>query len=1447
MKKFSKILIFALSLVIALSAFAIASSAESSPFLVEGLYRKNWEEAISNSYIEYNEDGTIKRMVPVELLNDYEVSEGENAEITHSVVIMLNGKTLKSETGESLFTVSGKDTTLTIVGPGTISVAGTLAQLDGGALVVDASKTLKIASTAGDNVFVIGGEEKASASVKGSIEFESAGANLFELSRNSELEIADGASIAAKPVESATEAFGIALAGPNSKVNVKDSTLTNNGGYIFGVSDEVPAESPAIINCEKSVLKSISQDFGSIVEAGNGYAKVNIRLCDEVAASGGAFSAADTLTEYEGEGKDKVYKKPTLTVNFTASTYVCEKANDKASLFYGNVTGIVSGSMLDNKLAGAIGIGTRLWDGECGVLIKAGTTLTATFTSDTAAPFTDSDGTVIYFNPNSNTNKNFSLDVIDGEACKIYETYKIDTESLEKPFPNYFIVSNKASFTVENTYSTNFEAKEPGTLPGTPIIPNKTGGYGEMVTAEQTDEESGKKNLFFKFEYDASKKEEYSFPSGQAPEIDLYAGNSKNSKLFNFRYITWDFDITTTNGQYSYATFAFMSRESTSSTSYTGNIAVISGDKLTVTGSKSYNLSTVPYEWTHITMIFDIDNSGAKVVDGVTVYPNMYKAKVHFYVNGNYVASTNMFDGDPSIASGSGLKKTSEFYLDRIRFKLKQGSGTNQNLIIDQDVSTSLCIDNNAVAYYANGYDGELSKVIPTEDGGVYTASSTTLKDIRDAIYNKDYLCPFEKSEDDGSESGAVAIVDGAKYNDMSTALGAISDGSVVYLKQDVAKPFKINSEFTVYTKNENGGNYKFAATSNTHYISEIYEDGVLVGYKAEPASQFVTVYWQMTNMPEETKAPLGTVPVYDGTLPSSYYDYRNGKYMEFLGWSTDINATEPDPEIGKITADDLIKGYKTYYPVIAATKIRVNFFNKFGEKIHDAWYALGETPELLITEGEEDGEGRFFSTVGWSVYEGASVPDSTLKITKNDLVVGDKNLYAVNSVQKVLVDFYDANGSLVETKWVFVGTEEEALTEYNNGSGIPGAPIEISEGVYSTWCVSPFSSWELDGGAESVGTNPTKATPVFSGVAIDNVKQSLTVTRFVRFAPTFYVPTFGSEAGCSFIGYSTTGNKADVIAKLSVALDGVEHFKYDSSNAGQGGLTVDNLASGYTVYLHFTFGGTEYTQAVKLDLNEYFASAIKEAEDAEKTNELKALLETLRLVESYLEYAEAPALAVCSEYLGNSEYTQHLTEFNKVKDLIPEGKINTVNLYGSEDGSIDGILDHITKIEWNFKTNNLTMMANMDVHKKLREGYSATSTDSFMQANAKTRVYVSLTADKDGWNILFSDTSYNGFDALGVVADDTFRFSIWGDVSGVRGEMIKGNAGNGNNTRIFSMAYYLYYLENLDDSSKLGREADLKLSRSIYAAHYALSQCTKLDESSSSVTTIIPMGTIKK
>ena len=327
MKKLSKILVFVLAIVVALSAFVIASSAQSAPFLVEGLYRDSWEDAIANAYI----DGD--RVVPVELLRDYEVGDGESIEITESLVIDLNGYALKSETGDPLFIVSGEDTELTIVGPGSITVAGTLVEVESGTLIIDASEELKITSTDTDSVFVVGGYEKAYATVKGALEFETAmGGNLFDLAYGAEFKLESGNSITADAAAGATEAGGIFTVYADAMVNINGGSLISNAGYIFAIGDDTDEYAKAVINCENAFLASESQLSGAIIEAEDAYANVSIRL-SEVLASGGAFSAADTLADFEGDGKDKVYAKPTTVVNFTASTYsVSDSANANACL-----------------------------------------------------------------------------------------------------------------------------------------------------------------------------------------------------------------------------------------------------------------------------------------------------------------------------------------------------------------------------------------------------------------------------------------------------------------------------------------------------------------------------------------------------------------------------------------------------------------------------------------------------------------------------------------------------------------------------------------------------------------------------------------------------------------------------------------------------------------------------------------------------------------------------------------------------------------------------------------------------------------------------------------------------------------------------------------------------------------------------------------------------------
>ncbi len=1115
MKKFGKILIFALSLVIALSAFAIASSANTSPFLVEGLYRESWEEAIENAYIKGD------RIVPVELLADYEAN-GESVEITESVVISLNGHTLKTAAGAPLFTVSGKDTTLTIVGPGTILCEGTLVEVQSGTFVLDATEGLSIVSEGSDSVTVIGGEEKAYASVTGNVSFESSSASLFELGYAAEFKLTKDGAVSAKPSATANSPFAIIVANSGSKVNALGGSLTNSGGYIFKIGDDTNADVPAWISCESAVLVSDSANYGSIVEAGSAYANVDIRN-SEVEASGAAFSADNTLFDFEGEGRDKVYAKPTLKVNFVASTYRVNEsnANANASLFFGNITGVVVASEIWNTDTSAVAVNTRLWDGECGILFKKGNKFSVTTTpvaSDNEAPLKDEDGTTVYFNPKGETNNNFSLETIDGESCKLYKTTEITADN---ELVNCLIITDEIPYFFDATYSSNFNNSNPTTN-------SITSSYG-AITTETMKDADGKDNRFFKWEYDAAKKDQYSFASGGS-YFELDAGGSSGATrgfdaLVNNEFITWDFDIATSNGTYSSATLKMFIREKGASYAYTDNFATITGNTFKFQGmDEGYPLSTVPYEWTHITLVLEIDSSGAYSDGTTTFYPNLGNSMIHFYANGEYCASAKMFNAN--ISSEDGIKKGAEFSLDSIRFNLSAGTS------VDKAVSTSLLFDNTIITYYPKGYEGGVSEddvddffamsekyssykkecqstgapitktiqdfvgnIEVTLKDALINKSAFSLKELYDVVYKKGYRMPGVGVVDTDDRTPLV-VVDNVKYYDVDEALRAITDNSVVYLYTDVETEFNVNANFTVYTKKE-GGNYKFNVLSDSYYLSDIRENGEIVGCKTLLANTFITIYWQI-NTGYQTQVPIGIVPNYDWIQPSPYYDAQ-GRLVELVGWSSDKNAIVSE-EIGAITKDDLIKGYKVYYPVFAPTQVKVSFLNE--------------------------------------------------------------------------------NGSVIASEWVPVGTPYKDLKDYCDGSSL--SIFVDNEDKFFNY---EFSGWEFNGETDGlVGYDHISVSPNFNRPIAKDIKYSYSIERFTFIAPKVYVNIPGFY-GFSFDGKTVISSDNGVQSSVTIGDSTKTYTMFDSSvtytpneytayrNPDYVGNFIDK--NEFTIYAHFENEGT--------------------------------------------------------------------------------------------------------------------------------------------------------------------------------------------------------------------------------------------------------------------------------
>ncbi len=1419
MKKFSKILIFALSLVIAVSAFAIASSANTSPFLVEGLYRETWEEAVENAYIKGD------RIVPVELLRDCE-AVGESVEITESVVISLNGHTLKSETGVPLFTVSGKDTTLTIVGPGTISLNGTLANVESGTLVLDASNTLKVTSEGGDSAFVIGGEEKAYATVLGALDFESSGADLFEMAAGSTLEISDGNAVNAKPTSSAKEAFGIAFLHGNSKVSVSGGASLSNldGGYIFKVDDGAGVDNPVVISCENATLISDSISYGSIVEAGSGYAEVSVRLC-EVLASGAVFTADDTLSEFEGEGKDKIYAKPTLSVNFTASIYnVSENENSNASLFLGNVTGVVTASEIWKSENSAIAIGTRLWDGECGVLIKYGCKIitTANFIeSELEAPLTDEDGAVIYFNPNSATNKNFSLDTINGEACKLCK--KTETRENNSILVYYVVGIEAIDSFIDVDKSSNFD--DDRNLVSDLI----THAYGETTRPTITGED-GVSNKFFQWEYDKNKKDQYDFKgTSTASYLNLSGGNSSGATrefdaLAENEFITWDFDIANSNGSYpGYVGLKLFARPTSSdpnpnigSFGYTTDFGEIRGLNLTV-GGVSHKLPATPYEWTHITFVFEIDYSESYEEDGVTCYPNLHRSMMHFYVNGIHKTSIKIFNDN--IKTQDGLVRTSGIALDCIRFSMLKDTS------IDKDTSVSICLDNSIVTYYPKGYKGDINEVV--------SDNTLNLNEASDVVYKKGYHVPG-KGAVTVDDRTPTANVDGANYYDMDEALAAISEGSEVRLYQDVEEIYNVNSSFTIYTDKKDGsGNYKFTVVSDGYYLSEIRENGNLLGYRTAPTNKFVTIFWQV-NTGYETKVPLGVIPEYDGIMPTPKAD-SFGRSYSLVGWSSERNATEPEA-LGSITRDDVAKGYKIYYPVYAPTKILVSFVDEAGNEIYSDFYGEGEIPECDVNkyfEGYED-NGRYIAPIGWSTDKLASEPDTIPAIT-NDDILGSKIVYhPIKGVSKVKVTFLNEKQSPIKTEWISVGTPIKELINY-----IPEATFPTKIDSTNSSFNFDYSGWLLESGMSTVGADPVNAIPHFNYPILKDVKYSYTIQRLTSIAPKLFVNV------PDLIGYSKDG--VELISKANggqgkAILGGVEYnvldggATYTNTNsqpvyAYSDFVTKVNDSTTLTLYIHFEYEGETYIQSVDISFNAYLDNSIAAAVEAGgNENTLKVLMETVRLSDAYAKLSGQASLPVCEKYLSDKNFTKYLYDYTKVSSLISEDTKTALQT------NLDGLFSHFEKtVRWDFVNNYVYFSPITSVHPDITNGYGNPAV--FFRVNTgNVRAYTSLYETSSKY-VYYSTEGAKSVTTLTGGVSGTFVVMLGSQTYGVQSfggiangtsdritVLLQANGGNGGNLAnyYYSLSAHILELERRVEAGEMGLEKELEMAQIIYSTQYS-------------------------
>ncbi len=967
MKKLSKILVLVLTLTLAASAFVFASSAETSPFLVEGLYRETLMDAVDNA-----DENT-----PIKLVSDYVAEAEEAVTLDSSLVLDLNGKTLTYKgTDNALLNVTGKNATLTIKGPGKIVADGTIVFIDAKGAKLVTNGDLDIVSSSESAPFVIGETRKATAEISDRINFSSkAGTSLFELNSSSVLNVND--AVISVVSDGAYQASGFVTLNSASKAYITNTDIYSAAGYIFKVGTATE-NSPVLINCDTSKLYSESSTYGTILDAGSQYVTMSTRL-SEIVAGGYAFLAEDTLFDYTGDGMDKVYAKPTASVTLNTSTYALSMTSKlDATLFRGNITAHVTGGSFELGVTSYFAYGTRVWDGECGVLVEAGVRFNRELASNTASVLRDEDGALIYHDPNSTTNENFTLGTFDGKQCELYQTVIVleTNQALEC----YLVGVNDTPYITDLAHSKHFDNEASyrvtyGLTEGEDTSKLFEAAYFANAHSEVSVNYKG--NGYLRLAFDANGK--YNETSTDSPYLGIRFGHGNNANIlgssakiynqFDQEFITVDFDIMSdtvdANGKAVYyeGGYALMQRIDGSGYYQAGNTFTIreSSEKYE-DGSRKYNLtcgsrnliddssnttvtlSPVPGEWTHITLIIDVDNSS------VNNYVN--NSWLHYYVNGSYVGSgkalgTGILSRDPEEVMRANP--------DQFRGVFK---ATNEMLTTENKYPRSTCFDNFVVNYYHDGYSGDLLSIRENK--------LIKLNTLNDVVYKPGYQFPSSAVL---QEDAKIAEVDGKNYYNEDDFLNAIVDGSIVKLYKDIEEEYSASDAFTVYT---NG--HSFVIKSETHTISTTKDESNCDVYSVVESAVYIPVYWDIY-LSYQTEAPYGVVPQFTGTLPAVVESA--GKRTGLIGWSYTKDATEPD-ELRPISKEDMKRGYLVLYPVFDVVEVEVTFtahgispFTRWVKLVNADNEYIDITPEILAgyTNDMSDELGQSLEVEGQTLY----------------------------------------------------------------------------------------------------------------------------------------------------------------------------------------------------------------------------------------------------------------------------------------------------------------------------------------------------------------------------------------------------------------------------------------------------------------------------------------------
>ena len=483
-------------------------------------------------------------------------------------------------------------------------------------------------------------------------------------------------------------------------------------------------------------------------------------------------------------------------------------------------------------------------------------------------------------------------------------------EETERPKPVTYSKKNNAAgtdFTFQNT------------TPGSVSTYNsaKRGVYYNSASL------NGNKYLNIEYTYAADTN---------SPSRDIHSTyNRTKTPLSTHPIMSFDFDImseigkfpTDTNSNATY--FNFQIYKGGSGGSFLGRIDFA-----------NLGLSADPYEWIHLTYVFEYDDSD--YTDGDTSMPG--KFKIHFYVNGEKIEYVQPVD----LSNNATWK----------------GYGTNlSNVLIENLRIYAERFGGSAISTYL-GFDNLVFNYFPADENGDCYYS---LDEIGNYVYKSgEYAMPETSPEADA----VITDADGKfrYYATVEDAIEAAVDGETVTLLDGATKPFYINKNITVKTALTTGtvvvaGNtYDFNYATTDGYVTTAdadtgtvltfvkSDDHYVVNWDPECDGECTCPDKAAHLLTHQTTVALGAAPY---TPKSTEIGFNNGALVKFLGWTTVKGGTADDiVDITTLTATEA-GAVINLYPVYDITRYDIEVIKN---GVSTGYYASEYSTALAAIKG---------------------------------------------------------------------------------------------------------------------------------------------------------------------------------------------------------------------------------------------------------------------------------------------------------------------------------------------------------------------------------------------------------------------------------------------------------------------------------------------------------------